>query len=146
MTALYATFKLWSARYEKVTFTSEKCTISNRQRSLRFWLVFLLPISQEGKITMSVTVTGSNSLWYIRHLVYQVDFQLSDNPAFLQPVRMGFLVFYLEQGVVLDNHQRSLPTWTSLCICWFCQFRKNEPAIQPKLIVVYRRTSWLWLY
>lgn len=84
MTTLYATFKLCSARYEKVTFTSGKCTISNRQRGLGFWLVFLLPISQEGKITMSVTVTGRNTLWYIRHLVHQISFQLGDNPAFLE--------------------------------------------------------------
>lgn len=46
--------------------------------------MFLLPISQEGKIAMSVTVTGRNTLWYIRHLVYEISFQLGDNAAFLE--------------------------------------------------------------
>lgn len=80
---------------------SAKCTISNRQRGLGFWLVFLLPISQEGKITVSVTVTGRNALWYIRHLVYQIGFQLSDNPAFLEMVRMGFWVQFSVMQLIL---------------------------------------------
>lgn len=52
-----AIFKLGSARDEKISFSSDKCTIFNRQRGSGFWLVPLLLISQEGKVTMSVTLS-----------------------------------------------------------------------------------------
>lgn len=82
-----ATFKLGSARDEKNTFSSDKYTISNRQGGLGFWLEFLLLISQEGEVTISVTISGGNSA--VHHTVYQIT---SSYQTALEPVRMGFWV------------------------------------------------------
>lgn len=83
-----ATFKLGSARDEKTTFSSDKCIISNRQGGLRFWLEFLHLISQEGKVTKSVTVSGRNSG------ALQLIKSASSYQTALELVRMGFWLLF----------------------------------------------------
>lgn len=100
---------------------------------------------------MPGTGSGRNSV--VHHTVYQISFQLSDCPGTSQNVFLGTVLSdaatwcqftLLEAGV--DNHQRcpsNLKYFTQRVIL---PIQKNEPAMQSKLIVKYRRQPCQWLY
>lgn len=124
MTTSDATFKLASARDEKMTFSSDKCTISTRQGGLGFWLEFLLLISQEGKVTMSVTVSGRTSV---------VHHSLSNQLPAIRNRQNGFLGTVLSEAApTLSNLVPIYPPW-SRKLEWIT----TKGAFQPQIFYAY---------